>query len=126
MQLILILYLSFQKKMTAFDKSWLPADVNTLEKLAFYALYALSDIYSDTKLTEEDLIVNNETGQVERKSRQERICQIFNQYIETSTPPRYITVFRGVFMVSGLNRGYKPWNNVQEYGTIPLPTEYKA
>lgn len=112
--------------MTAFTTTDLPAEINTVEKLAAWALTILTDINANVNVSEEDFLYNSD-GQIEAKPRIERAVQIYEFRVGTSSPPKSRRVFRVSFSLNdNYLRGNKPWLMVDEFSTSTIPTEYKS
>ena len=101
--------------MTAFLPSYIPPEIDTLEKLAVWVGSALSNINSD-------LTVIEATGSVSRAATSAPF------YITASDPATWRHITRTSIAVGKAWHGANNqiWNYAQELSTAPLPDAFKS
>lgn len=100
--------------MTAFSTADLPASVNTVEKLAVWAMTVLQNLYPEMTTVEE-------TGRAELQ------VQSAPFFIAAVSPPEWRVISRTSIRVSpDWQKSGKIWSHALDLGTKPTPPEFKA
>lgn len=99
--------------MTAFAKADLPASVDTVEKLAIWALSGLMQLYV-------------EQTAVEGAGTAERVIQFGTYFIPNTNKTRIIARLTVELENDYLTSGKKVWNTVQPLGTETLPATFNS
>ena len=100
--------------MTDFSINDLPATINTVEKLTVWGTTILNDLYPELTIIEAP-------GQAVRNAQAAPI------QITATNPSSWAYVARVTIPLSGTwRRADRIWLPVQNLGTSPIPSEYKA
>lgn len=101
--------------MTVFNKDTdLPANINSVEKLAAWASSVLTFLYP------------NQTA-IEQSGGADRVTQLGVYYITASDPPVWRMITRlSVELDPNFQKGGKDWTFVRDLGTASIPPEFKS
>lgn len=100
--------------MTGFSTADLPASVNTVEKLAVWAMTVLQNLNPDLTTIEE-------TGRAELQ------IQSAPFFIAAISPPEWRLISRSSIRInSDWQKTGKIWNHAMDISTKPTPAEFKA
>lgn len=100
--------------MTAFTPSDLPTQINTLEEVAAWAVAVLSSLYPS------EFVI--EAPRVEEQVATSNPFQI----LATGVPEWRLISRTSLKLPDNWQGRGRPWELVQEIGTIPIPTEFKS
>lgn len=100
--------------MTAFTSSDLPPQINTLEKVAAWATATLSALYPS------EFVI--EAPRVEEQVATSNPFQI----LATGTPDWRLISRTSLKMPDDWQGRGRPWELVEEIGTLPIPTKFKS